>query len=116
MSIDIDGLDISGCTIDGVDVKEITIDGVSVWMSWDEMIYSGGNDETVKQINASNGSAGWTFTGHSSYVYAVAVSPDSNYLYSGSFDETVKQINASNGSAGWTFTGHSSSIYAVAVK
>jgi len=58
----------------------------------------------------------WTFTGHSDYVYSVAVSPNGNYVYSGSKDDTVKKIDASTREVVWTFTGHSDYVHSVAVS
>jgi len=55
-------------------------------------VYSGSQDDTVKEIIASDGSAGWTFSGHTSSVEALAVAPDGSRVYSGSLDDTVKEI------------------------
>ena len=55
----------------------------------------------------------WQFTGHTSYVYAVAVD-NNGYVYSGGLDKTVRKIG-SDGSELWRFTGHTDAVYAVAV-
>ncbi len=55
----------------------------------------------------------WKFTGHTSYVEAVAVDNNGN-VYSGGRDDTVRKISSS-GNEIWKFTGHTDYVYAVAV-
>ncbi|MCL1475722.1 WD40 repeat domain-containing protein, partial [Argonema antarcticum] len=56
-----------------------------------------------------------TFGGHSSWVNAVAVTPDGKQAISGSFDDTLKLWNLATGEELFTFGGHSSPVTAVAV-
>ncbi len=93
---------------DGVNAVAVSSDG--------RFVYSGSQDKTVKQWEASSGAVRgsvccccccwcvtwlaqliWTMKGHSNPVNAVAVSPDGRFVYSGSQDETVKQWEASSG-------------------
>ena len=75
-------------------------------------IYSASNDNTVRKIDPT-GEQVWSFTGHTNYVYAVAVDAD-GYVYSGSHDTTVRKIDPT-GEQVWSFTGHTNAVYAVAV-
>ena len=54
-----------------------------------------------------------TLTGHSSYVYSVAFSPDGKTLASASADQTIKLWNL-EGQLLHTLTGHSQLVYSVA--
>ena len=75
-------------------------------------IYFGSTDNTVRKISPS-GSQVWSYTGHTSNIWAVAVDPPGN-VYSGSGDYSVRKISPS-GSHVWSYTGHTNSVYAVAV-
>jgi len=55
----------------------------------------------------------WQFTGHTGYVYAVAVDNNGN-IYSGGNDKTVRKISP-DGNQIWQFTGHTNYVNAVAV-
>jgi len=75
-------------------------------------IYSGGNDNIVRQIDTSDGSIGWTVTFSRSNV-GIAVSNSGDYIYVGTDEYTgtlqpiVRQLVASTGANGWTYTGAS---------
>ncbi|MBD2609072.1 hypothetical protein H6G81_32290 [Scytonema hofmannii FACHB-248] len=56
-----------------------------------------------------------TLVGHSSWVLAVAVTPDSKYVISGLRDNTLKVWDLQTGEILRTLTGHSHSVNAVAV-
>ncbi|RZN36806.1 MAG: WD40 repeat domain-containing protein, partial [Methanosarcinales archaeon] len=53
--------------------------------------------------------------GHTSWVDAVAVTPDGRHAISGSWDNTLKVWDIESGEEIQTLTGHTSSVYAVAV-
>jgi WD40 repeat protein len=73
-------------------------------------VYNSDNGKTYKSrlIFQELDGAGWSFSGHSMVIYAIAVSPDESKIYTVSFDNTAREINAIDGSAGWVFTGHGS--------
>ncbi len=56
------------------------------------------------------------FTGHSYYVYSVAISPDGRTIVSGSGDNTIKIWDLATGRLKATLTGHSYSVYSVAIS
>jgi len=55
-----------------------------------------------------------TLTGHTSYVFSVAFSPDGNTVASGSLDGTVRLWNASTGALVRTLAGHTDWVRSVA--
>ncbi|TVU54434.1 MAG: hypothetical protein EA414_07265, partial [Arthrospira sp. PLM2.Bin9] len=56
-----------------------------------------------------------TLTGHSSWVLAVAITPDGKQAVSASYDNTLKLWDLATGSERATLTGHSYSVEAVAI-
>src|SRR5262245_29531529 len=54
------------------------------------------------------------FKGHTSYVYAVALSPDGTTLATASFDNTVKLWDYKTGKEKATLKGHTAQVYSVA--
>ena len=52
-------------------------------------------------------------TGHTSYVYTVAFSPDGNTIASGNYDGTVRLWDVNSGRQLRTFTGHTDSVRSV---
>ena len=52
-------------------------------------LFSGSNDETIKQWEISTGKLVKTYEGHTGWVFSVFV--DNGYLFSGSEDKTIKQ-------------------------
>ena len=57
-----------------------------------------------------------TFTGHTHFVYSVAVSADGSFIVSGSGDRTIKVWNILERREECTFTGHTGSVHSVAVS
>ena len=55
-----------------------------------------------------------TLEGHSSWVSAVAFSPDGKRLASASYDKTVRLWDAGSGKPVQTLEGHSGKVFAVA--
>ncbi len=55
------------------------------------------SDNTVKAYNAGNGRLERTFTGHTDWVYSVALNADATRVASGSADGTVKLWNTADG-------------------
>jgi hypothetical protein len=54
-------------------------------------------DQTVRIWNADNGAAVRTLSGHTDYVYAIAVSSDGNLIASGSFNGEIKVWKVADG-------------------
>ena len=54
-------------------------------------------DDTVRIWNEDNGSAVRTLSGHTDYVYALAVSPDGTLIASGSFNGEVRIWKTADG-------------------
>jgi WD40 repeat protein len=62
-------------------------------------------DQTVRLWNADNGQLIRTLTGHSDWVYALALSPDGNYAASGSWNGEVKIWKLADGKPVQSFNG-----------
>jgi WD40 repeat protein len=65
-------------------------------------------DTTVKVWNLHSGELEQTFSGHSSSVNAVAVTPDGERVISGSEDKTLKVWNLPRGEVIASFSGDGS--------
>ena len=57
-----------------------------------------------------------TLTGHSDWVYSLAISPDGQTLASGSFDKTIKLWQLSTGQITHTLSEHSKAVFCVAIS
>ncbi|BAZ20277.1 protein kinase [Kalymmatonema gypsitolerans NIES-4073] len=57
-----------------------------------------------------------TLTGHSDWIYSVAISPDGKTLASGSYDKTIKLWNLATAEQIRTLTGHSDRVVSVAIS
>ncbi len=68
-----------------------------VWVAQGNRIFVPCSDNTVKAYNGGNGRLERTFTGHTDWVYCIALSADATRLASGSADGTVKLYNATDG-------------------
>ncbi|MEH2236663.1 serine/threonine-protein kinase [Nostoc sp.] len=77
---------------------------------------SGSDDKTVKIWNIESGDEIRTFTGHSDWVYAVAISPDGKTVVSGSKDKTIKVWNLNTGKESRTLNGHKDFVNSVAIS
>ena len=62
-------------------------------------------DETVREWNEDNGAAVRTLSGHTDYVYALAVSSDGARIASGSFNSEIKVWNSADGKVVKAFLG-----------
>jgi WD40 repeat protein len=80
----------------------------------DGLLASGACDNTIKLWNANSGDYIRTLSGHSSWVYALAVLPN-GHLVSGSSDYSIKFWNTASGGCIKTLTGHSSTVRFLAV-
>jgi WD40 repeat protein len=61
-------------------------------------------DQTIRIWNADNGAAVRTLSGHTDYIFAVAVSPDGNRIASGSFNGEIKVWKLADGTLVKAFT------------
>ncbi|MEZ4705726.1 MAG: hypothetical protein R3A44_00890 [Caldilineaceae bacterium] len=77
-------------------------------------IVSGSADSTVRIWDADSGDQLAQLDGHSSWVNAVAFSPDGQRIVSGSADSTVRIWDADSGDQLAQLDGHAGSVYAVA--
>lgn len=60
--------------------------------------------------------ASQTLNGHSTWVYALAISPDNKYLASGSYDGQIKIWNLEKGQLLHTLSGHTDAIQTLAIS
>jgi WD40 repeat protein len=79
-----------------------------------DLVASGGEDNTVRISQLSTGTLVHTLRGHARNVWSVAFSPDGRFLVSGSFDRTLKLWNVGTGALVRTMTGHEQAIVGVA--
>lgn len=70
----------------------------------------------VEQLNAGDLTVVGSFTGHSTSVTKIVVSPDSSYVYTASRDNTVRRLNAGTMDQSAIFNGHSGSVLALGVS
>jgi WD40 repeat protein len=62
-------------------------------------------DDTVRVWNEDNGAAIRTLSGHTDYVYALAISSDEALIASGSFNGEVKVWKTADGTVVKAFNG-----------
>ncbi|KOP25883.1 hypothetical protein AMR41_13365, partial [Hapalosiphon sp. MRB220] len=112
-----------------------TLNGHSSWVKAvavtpnGQKVISASRDHTLKVWNLDTGKKGFfnfiknlinrrqlfTLNGHSSWVNAVAVTPNEQQVISASSDNTLKVWNLDTGEEQFTLNGHSNSVSAVAV-
>ena len=69
------------------------------------MLVTCSEDRTVRVWNADNGAAVRTLSGHTDYVYSIAVSPDGLLAASGSYDGEIRIWKLADGSLVKAFPG-----------
>lgn len=69
----------------------------------------------VHKFDVATGTDIWTYTGHTSTVWSLAISTDLEYVVSGSHDRTAALLNLSTGAEIWTFS-HPNEVKAVAIS
>jgi eukaryotic-like serine/threonine-protein kinase len=88
--------------------EEELFDSESEWHLFEEGIW------TVRIWDAITGATLLTYHGHSSFVQAVAWSPDGKCIASGSSDKAVQIWDATTGATIYTYPGHTSEVNVVA--
>jgi WD40 repeat protein len=73
-------------------------------------------DRTIRLWSLPDGAPLKTLTGHSDWVYSVAISPDGRLLASGSQDKSVHLWSLPDGALLKTLVGHSRSVSSVAIS
>ncbi len=86
----------------------------SAFMNHDREIAFGCDDGIIRIFNVADGSLVRHIHAHSSYVYALAVSPDGALLASGSGDGTTALFDTQTGELKRRAEGHTSYVYTVA--
>ena len=82
-----------------------------------ERLVSGSQDKTVKVWRWQSGDLITTLTGHTNWVWSVAVFPEGgDRVASGSRDKTVRIWNVRSGECQHTLTGHINAVRSVAVS
>jgi WD40 repeat protein len=103
-------------SIDGREV--LTCRGHQSWVTSlavsGEWLFSGSQDNTVKQWDIATGSCLQTFSGDRAWVTSLAVSGE--WLFAGSMDNTIKQWEISTGQCLQTFSGHQDSVTSISVS
>ena len=69
----------------------------------------------VHKFAVETGKDIWTYTGHTSTVWSLAISKDLQYVVTGSHDKTAALLNMTTGKEIWTFV-HSNEVKAVAIS
>lgn len=64
----------------------------------DVRLASASYDDEARVWSAATGQCLFTLTGHANYIYAIAYSPDAQFIATGSIDKTVKIWSAKDGS------------------
>jgi WD40 repeat protein len=57
-----------------------------------------------------------TLSGHTGYIYGVAISPDGQTLVSGGADKTIKVWSLSTGKELYTLASHTNGVYVIAIS
>ncbi|WP_017715215.1 WD40 repeat domain-containing serine/threonine-protein kinase [Kamptonema formosum] len=84
--------------------------------SGDNLIKRISGDNTIKIWNLDTGTLQKTLTGHTDWVFSVAISPDGKTLVSSSRDNTIKIWNLETGTLQKTLTGHTDWVNSVAIS
>jgi WD40 repeat protein len=82
-----------------------------------KMIFSGGEDNTIKQWSVERGNIVKIFQGHSMIISSIASSnKDNNFLISGSFDRTVRIWNINDARQLCVLNGHMGRVMDLALS
>ena len=69
----------------------------------------------VHKFDVATGEDIWTYSGHASTVWSLAISKDMQYVVTGSHDRTAALLNMTTGKEIWTFP-HDNEVRAVAIS
>lgn len=78
-----------------------------------EILATGSADRTIKLWNYKTGKCLKTLSGHTSWIWSVTFSPDSQVLASASYDQTIKLWDVTTGKCLRTLSEHTASVVAV---
>jgi len=106
-----DGTTATGVTEDTTVSHSLHSNSVQSVHASNGVVYSGSGDNTVKAVDASDGSQLWSHSLHSNFVWSVHAS--NGVVYSGSGDDTVKAVDASDGTELWSHSLHSGNVQSV---
>ena len=70
-------------------------------------------DMTIRTWNPEKGQSLATLSGHTDYVYALALSPDGTLLASGTWNGEIRICNVDKGSLRGVLTGHTAPITSI---
>jgi WD40 repeat protein len=76
-------------------------------------LFCGSDDTTIKLWDVESGNCLKTFTGHTSSVFSIDLSPDGQFLVSGSDDQTVKLWDVASAQCLQTLEGHQENVRSV---
>lgn len=78
-------------------------------------IYAGTGNGNVREISASDGSTGWSYSSGASNVHSVTVGPNGDYVYGGTNSGCIFRLNAADGTEDWNTCPNSNAVHGLGV-